>query len=61
MSWDGLKAKGLVYGKEYTSGGVEYSLRIPSVGSVLYNPLKDQALDTDAIRGKPVNNEWDAL
>lgn len=61
VSWDGLKAKGLVYGKEYTSGGVEYSLRIPSVGSVLYNPLKDQALDKDAIRGKPVNNEWDAI
>lgn len=61
VSWDGLKAKGLVYGKEYTSGGVDYSLRLPSVGSVLYNHLKDQALDTDAIRGKPVNNEWDAI
>ena len=33
VSWDGLNAKGLIFGKNYASGGVDYTLRAPSVGS----------------------------
>ena len=33
VSWDNLNAKGLIFGKNYTAGGVSYTLRAPSVGS----------------------------
>ena len=32
-SWNRLNAAGLIFGKAYTSGGVEYTLRVPSMGS----------------------------
>ncbi len=33
VSWDDLNTKSLNFGKDYASGGVDYTLRAPSVGS----------------------------
>ncbi len=33
VSWDDLNDEGLIFGKDYASGGVDYTLRAPSVGS----------------------------
>ena len=33
VSWNGLNDEGLIFGKNYASGGVDYTLRAPSVGS----------------------------
>ena len=33
ISWGDLNTKGLIFGKNYASGGVGYTLRAPSVGS----------------------------
>ena len=33
ISWGGLNDEGLIFGKNYASGGVDYTLRAPSVGS----------------------------
>ena len=33
VSWDDLNTKSLIFGKNYASGGVDYTLRAPSVGS----------------------------
>ena len=32
ISWGGLNDEGLIFGKNYASGGVDYTLRAPSVG-----------------------------
>ena len=32
VSWNGLNDEGLIFGKNYASGGVDYTLRAPSVG-----------------------------
>ena len=46
VSWDNLNAKGLIFGKNYTAGGVSYTLRAPSVGS-------DSAGSGDSQHGTP--------
>ena len=33
VSWDDLNTAGLIFGKDYAAGGVDYTLRAPSVGS----------------------------
>ncbi len=33
VSWNDLNDEGLIFGKDYASGGVDYTLRAPSVGS----------------------------
>ena len=33
VSWDNLNTANLIFGKNYTAGGVDYTLRAPSVGS----------------------------
>ena len=33
IGWDGLNSAGLIFGKDYQSGGVSYTLRAPSAGS----------------------------
>ena len=33
VSWDELNNAGLIFGKSYTGGSVDYTLRAPSVGS----------------------------
>ena len=54
VSWDDLNTKSLIFGKNYASGGVEYTLRAPSVGSNSTGSGESQH-DT------PSNNEWDRI
>jgi len=54
VSWDDLNTAGLIFGKNYASGGVDYTLRAPSVGS-------DNRGSGDSERGTPQSNEWDRI
>ena len=54
VSWDDLNTKSLIFGKNYASGGVDYTLRAPSVGS-------DSTGWDDSQRGMPQSNEWDTM
>ena len=54
ISWDDLNTKGLIFGKDYASGGVDYTLCAPSVGS-------NYTGSDDSRRGTPANNEWDTM
>ena len=54
VSWDDLNTKGLIFGKNYASGGVDYTLRAPSVGSISTG-------SGDSQRGVPQSNEWDTM
>ena len=54
VSWDDLNTAGLIFGKDYASGGVDYTLRAPSVGS-------DNRGSGDSERGTPQSNEWDRI
>lgn len=50
VRWDSLNSKDLIFGQDYTSGGIRYILRAPSGGSA--------AGDTGGVPGK---NEWDRI
>ena len=54
VSWDDLNTAGLIFGKNYASDGVDYTLRAPSVGS-------DNRGSGDSERGTPKSNEWDKI
>ena len=54
VSWNDLNTKSLIFGKNYASGGVDYTLRAPSVGSNSTGSGESQH-DT------PSNNEWDRI
>ncbi len=54
VSWDDLNTKSLIFGKDYASGGVDYTLRAPSVGSSYTG-------SGDSERGTPKSNEWDKI
>ena len=54
VSWDDLNTKGLIFGKDYASGGVDYTLRTPSAGSNYTGSGNSQ-------RGVPQSNEWDTM
>ena len=54
VSWDALNTADLIFGKNYASGGVDYTLRTPSAGSDC------TGLD-DSKRGVPKSNEWDTM
>ena len=54
VSWDDLNTAGLIFGKNYASGGVEYTLRAPSVGSNFTGSGNSE-------RGVPQSNEWDTI
>ena len=54
VSWNGLNDEGLIFGKNYASGGVDYTLRAPSVGSGRTGSDESQ-------RGTPQSNEWDTM
>ena len=54
VSWDDLNAKSLIFGKNYASGGVDYTLRAPSVGSA-------RTGSSEPYRGTPQSNEWDTM
>ena len=54
VNWNNLDTASLIFGKNYASGGVDYTLRAPSVGSWYTG-------SGDAERGTPQSNEWDAV
>ena len=53
VSWDTLNTADLIFGKNY-AGGVDYTLRAPSVGSSYTG-------SGDSERGTPKSNEWDKI
>ena len=54
VSWDTLNTADLIFGKNYAGGGVDYTLRAPSVGSSYTG-------SDDSERGTPKSNEWDKI
>ena len=54
VSWDALNTANLIFGKDYASGGVDYTLRAPSVGSNFIGSGNSE-------RGVPQSNEWDTM
>ncbi len=54
VSWNDLDTASLIFGKNYASGGVDYTLRAPSVGSA-------RTGSGDLERGTPQSNEWDRI
>ena len=54
ISWGDLNGAGLIFGKDYVAGGVDYTLRAPSCGSGFTS-------SDDSERGTPQSNEWDAV
>ena len=54
VNWNNLDTASLIFGKNYASGGVDYTLRAPSVGSN-YTGLGNSE------RGVPQSNEWDTM
>ena len=54
VSWDALNTANLIFGKDYASGGVGYTLRAPSVGSNFIGSGNSE-------RGVPQSNEWDTM
>ncbi len=54
ISWGDLNGAGLIFGKDYVAGGVDYTLRAPSCGSWFTG-------SDDSERGTPQSNEWDAV
>ena len=54
VSWNDLNAQGMIFSKTYTSGGIDYTLRAPSVG-------RDYKGSAETKRGAPINNEWDTI
>ena len=54
VSWDALNTANLIFGKDYASGGVGYTLRAPSCGSGFTGSGNSE-------RGTPQSNEWDAV
>ena len=54
VSRDALHTAKLIFGKNYASGGVGYTLRAPSVGS-------NATGSNESLRGTPQSNEWDRI
>ena len=54
VNWNNLDTASLIFGKDYASGGVDYTLRAPSCGSGFTG-------SGDSERGTPQSNEWDAV
>ena len=54
VNWNNLDTASLIFGKNYASGGVDYTLRAPSCGSWFTG-------SDDSERGTPQSNEWDAV
>lgn len=52
VSWYTLKTAGLIFGRRYTGGSVDYTLRAPSEGSYHTGSYE---------LGTPQSNEWDAV
>ena len=54
VNWNNLNTASLIFGKNYASGGVDYTLRAPSVGS-------NYTGSGNSERGVPQSNEWDTM
>ena len=54
VNWNNLDTASLIFGKDYVAGGVDYTLRAPSVGSSYTG-------SGDSERGTPKSNEWDKI
>ena len=54
VSRDTLNTAKLIFGKDYAAGGVDYTLRAPSVGS-------GRTDSSEPYRGTPQSNEWDRI
>ena len=54
VNWNNLDTASLIFGKNYASGGVDYTLRAPSVGSSYTGSGNSE-------RGVPQSNEWDRI
>ena len=54
VSWNDLDTASLIFGKDYASSGVDYTLRAPSVGS-------NYTGSGNSERGTPKSNEWDTM
>ena len=54
VNWNNLDTASLIFGKNYASDGVDYTLRAPSCGSGFTG-------SDDSERGTPQSNEWDAV
>ena len=54
VSWNDLNTASLIFGKNYASGGVDYTLRAPSMGS-------NYTGSGNSERGVPQSNEWDTM
>ena len=54
VRWEILHENDLIFGKSYTGGKIDYTLRAPSVGSTYTGSGASE-------RGVPANNEWDAI
>ena len=54
VNWNNLDTANLIFGKNYASGGVDYTLRAPSVGSNFIGSGNSE-------RGVPQSNEWDTM
>ena len=54
VNWNNLDTASLIFGKNYASSGVDYTLRAPSVGS-------NSTGSGDSQRGVPQSNEWDTM
>ena len=51
ISWIDLNNAGFIFGKTNTAGGINYTLRAPTMGSI----------HKSSQRGNPANNEWDQI
>ena len=54
VNWNNLDTASLIFGKDYASGGVDYTLRAPSCGSGFTG-------SGDSECGTPQSNEWDRI
>ena len=54
VGWDNLDDASLIFGKNYATGGISYTLRAPSTGS-------DGTGSGNSRRGTPQSNEWDRI
>ena len=52
--WNDLNNASMIFGKDYAAGGVDYTLRAPSVGS-------NATGSNESLRGTPLSNEWDRV
>ena len=57
VSWKELNGKDMIFGKNYASSGVDYSLRAPSVGT----SYDSKSGSGENERCTPESNEWDAI